>query len=267
MKVRISRLSLALAAVLAWPLAPAAAQGGEPRDTIRLGPPPSAAADTLRLPDDPGTTAAPESASRWGTPFAVEASGSVEKRPPRAALVWTTPDTTRRAAARVATVPAAPPPDTTGVQPARPAARPDTPRVRTPAPRPTPPAGRAAARARTHTVAPGETFYGLARRYGVTSAALRQANPDARWESLRTGDVLRIPAPAAGVRPGARPVGATPARGGTASRARRTHTVERGETLFGIARRYGVPARRIQEANGMRTDQVRIGQTLVIPAA
>jgi LysM repeat protein len=43
--------------------------------------------------------------------------------------------------------------------------------------------------------------------------------------------------------------------------------VARGETLFGIARRYGVPAARIREANGMSGDQVNAGQTLVIPPA
>jgi N-acetylmuramoyl-L-alanine amidase len=113
----------------------------------------------------------------------------------------------------------------------------------------------------------GETFFGIARRYGLTAAALRAANPDARWESVRIGEELRIPpAPrtaATPTRPGA---GGRTASGRRTATARRVHVVERGETLFGIARRYNVRARQIQDANDMRGDQVRIGQRLVIPA-
>ena len=43
-----------------------------------------------------------------------------------------------------------------------------------------------------------------------------------------------------------------------------THEVKRGETLFSIARLYGLTVRRLMEFNGLRTSQVNIGQKLRI---
>ncbi|MGI9326252.1 MAG: N-acetylmuramoyl-L-alanine amidase [Pseudomonadales bacterium] len=44
------------------------------------------------------------------------------------------------------------------------------------------------------------------------------------------------------------------------------HTIRRGETLSGLALRYGIATRRIVEANALVGDRIRIGQTLIIPA-
>jgi LysM repeat protein len=114
--------------------------------------------------------------------------------------------------------------------------------------------------ARTHRVDWGETWLGIARRYGITSSVLAAANPDVDPERLRTGVTLRIPAaPAAGSAPARAPAAAA------ASPAQRTHTVGPGDTLWGIARRYGVPAEQVRTANKMTDDRVRLGQTLIIP--
>jgi LysM repeat protein len=131
----------------------------------------------------------------------------------------------------------------------------------------------ATGRPRAHTVATGETFYGIARRYGVTAAQLRALNPDVDVNELEVGDVLRLPAGARDSRAPAQPArtgSGTPARPSTAPtqpRGSRTHTVAQGETLFGIARRYGVTVAALREANELETDQVRTGQRLVIPPA
>jgi membrane-bound lytic murein transglycosylase D len=53
-----------------------------------------------------------------------------------------------------------------------------------------------------------------------------------------------------------------PAPGTTVAR----HRVQRGETLSGIAQRYGVTVSAVQQANGMRGSVVRSGHTLRIPA-
>ncbi len=141
---------------------------------------------------------------------------------------------------------------------------------------------RTTSRPRTHTVASGETLYGIARRYAVTTAQLRALNPDL-GETLEVGTVLRLPAgarapaqPAArdddeggDERPAATPRRTTTARDTAArrtpARGRRTHTVAAGETLFGIARRYGVSVDAIRAANRLEGDRLRPGQTLVIP--
>jgi N-acetylmuramoyl-L-alanine amidase len=46
----------------------------------------------------------------------------------------------------------------------------------------------------------------------------------------------------------------------------RKHLVVRGDTLTDIALRYGVSSRAIKAANNMKTDNVKLGQTLKIPA-
>jgi LysM repeat protein len=38
-----------------------------------------------------------------------------------------------------------------------------------------------------------------------------------------------------------------------------------GESLFSIARKYGVAAQRLRDVNGLTDDRMRIGQVLVIP--
>ena len=45
----------------------------------------------------------------------------------------------------------------------------------------------------------------------------------------------------------------------------RSHTVQRGDTLFNLSRRYGTTVSAIQSANGLSGDLIRIGETLMIP--
>jgi len=45
------------------------------------------------------------------------------------------------------------------------------------------------------------------------------------------------------------------------------YTIERGDTLSGIAVRHKTSARRIKEANGISSDSIRVGQVIVIPAS
>jgi membrane-bound lytic murein transglycosylase D len=114
-----------------------------------------------------------------------------------------------------------------------------------------------------HTAVAGETLVTIANRYGVTAANLRQ------WNGLRSNAVAagrRItvhinnggityteppPATAATSGEGAQPV---------------TYTVQSGDTLMAIARRFpGMTAAKIQDANQMTNDRLRIGQVLKIP--
>lgn len=44
------------------------------------------------------------------------------------------------------------------------------------------------------------------------------------------------------------------------------YTVERGDTLSEIAARHGISTARIRQANGLRGDRIRVGQTILIPA-
>jgi LysM repeat protein/ribosomal protein L40E len=106
----------------------------------------------------------------------------------------------------------------------------------------------------THTVRSGESFYSIAALYGTTVEAILAANGLAESYVLHPGDVLIIPSGS--------PIAVTP----VALPITITHVVQPGETLSGIAERYGVPAERIAEANGIEDPSlVQEGQELVIP--
>lgn len=45
----------------------------------------------------------------------------------------------------------------------------------------------------------------------------------------------------------------------------RSHTVKRGDTLYGLSRKYGVSVSSIQRANKLRNTTIRLGQRLTIP--
>jgi nucleoid-associated protein YgaU len=45
----------------------------------------------------------------------------------------------------------------------------------------------------------------------------------------------------------------------------RSHTVTKGDTLYGLARKYGTTVTKIKSANGMSGDMIRLGQKVKIP--
>ncbi|MGI9189346.1 MAG: LysM peptidoglycan-binding domain-containing protein [Longimicrobiaceae bacterium] len=69
--------------------------------------------------------------------------------------------------------------------------------------------------------------------------------------------------PATAPAPGAE---APPAPAPRPAASARSHRVTAGDTLFGLARRYGVSVTRLREANDLPDDTIRVGQTLRIPA-
>ena len=110
-----------------------------------------------------------------------------------------------------------------------------------------------------YVVRPGDTVFRIALRFGVSPTALMQANGirDARW--LWVGQRLRIPTQRA--RSSTQAVVPPPS-------GQRVHVVAPGETLFGIAMRYGVSVERLAQVNGLSsTSYVLTGQRLVIPTA
>ncbi len=114
----------------------------------------------------------------------------------------------------------------------------------------------------TYTVQYGDWLNKIAQQFGVTVDDIRRANPGINPNFIYPGQVLKIPsagAPAAPQTPGA--TGPTPPPGLPS-----TYTVQRGDWLYAIARRFGVSVSALQAANPNVNVNVLIpGQVLKIP--
>lgn len=113
-----------------------------------------------------------------------------------------------------------------------------------------------------HVVIKGESFYTIAKKYGVTSRGIQEANPGVDPARLKIGQKLIIPAKSASS------TVAIPSNGGTAAtNGGKSYTVKSGDTLNGIARKHSVSVKDLQAANNLRTTQIKVGQKLRIPTA
>ncbi|MEC7524643.1 MAG: LysM peptidoglycan-binding domain-containing protein [Myxococcota bacterium] len=102
---------------------------------------------------------------------------------------------------------------------------------------------------RGYVVREGDTLSSIARRHHVTIAELQRANR-MRGTVVRPGERLQIPGRSGWRR----------ARG-----QGRRYTVRAGDTLSRIARRFRVSVDDIRAANALRSEDIRQGQTLLVP--
>lgn len=118
-----------------------------------------------------------------------------------------------------------------------------------------------------HRVRRGDTLGGIADKYGLSVATIKSANK-IRGTMIHPGQELLIAAAPKGVQlPSAAQLAAyeqeTPKRSrGPADK----HIVRSGDTLWSIAKTYGVPMDRLANSNGLDSDDtLSIGQKLSIP--
>ena len=131
---------------------------------------------------------------------------------------------------------------------------------------------------RVHVVRRGETLSSIARLYGVSVWALAQANHLSNPNWIYVGQRLVIPGgglPSPGPGPGPWPgpgpgPGPSPGPGPwpgprPGPHRGRIYIVQRGDTLFGIAYRFGVSVWALARANGIyNPNLIYVGQRLVI---
>lgn len=98
-----------------------------------------------------------------------------------------------------------------------------------------------------HQVSEGETLFAISQRYGLSMDNLRGFNRRIDLEKLSIGDTLRVPL-------------FPELAGGEKVR----HQVAEGQTLFAIARKYGVQVDNIRTWNALGEQSIAIGQELII---
>jgi LysM repeat protein len=116
---------------------------------------------------------------------------------------------------------------------------------------------------KTHTVARGESYSTIAKKYSVTAKAIEDANPGVNPVRLQINQKLSIPAPSAAPAVAARADGvAVPEAAADGS----TYVVKSGDALEKIARSHGTNVKTIKAMNNLRTDRITVGQKLKLPA-
>jgi N-acetylmuramoyl-L-alanine amidase len=102
-----------------------------------------------------------------------------------------------------------------------------------------------------YEVKPGDSLTSIANRHGTTVERLANLNDLRNPNHIVIGQTLKVPGRSGG------------GGGGGAS----THTIRPGQSLSGIAKRYGVSAQRLAEVNGIRNPNlIFAGQTLKVPS-
>ncbi len=116
----------------------------------------------------------------------------------------------------------------------------------------------------SYTVLAGDSLWGIAQKYKTTVSAIKSAN-NLTSDSLQIGQRLIIPT---GVDVTTNPTPTptpTPIQEPTPSVTATSHTVVAGDTLWGVATRYGTTVIALKQANQLTSDVLRLGQTLTIP--
>ncbi len=107
-----------------------------------------------------------------------------------------------------------------------------------------------------HLVQKGESLSVIAQKYGLRVADLRVWNRLDDKSTIRAGQKLRLTAPATTINPSNAPIDSADV----------IHTVKDKETLYSIAKKYGIPQSEIAKINNIdeKAPLIRKGQTLTI---
>ncbi len=115
----------------------------------------------------------------------------------------------------------------------------------------------------THTVKKGESLGSIAKKYHVSVSNVKQWN-HLRKDTIHVGQKLVIYRSGAPMAQAGKSKSSGKSSGQTSSSTVKTHTVKKGETLSSIGRKYGCSANQIKKWNGLKNNNIKVGQKLKI---
>lgn len=98
----------------------------------------------------------------------------------------------------------------------------------------------------TYTVKSGDTLYGIANKYNTTVDAIKDLN-NLTSNTLSIGQTLKIPS------------------NSDSAVTTNTYTVVKGDTLYGIAQKFGITVDELKTLNNLSSNTLSIGETLKVP--
>jgi len=113
-----------------------------------------------------------------------------------------------------------------------------------------------------YTVASRDTYSTIAKKFGVSVAAMKEANPGVEATKLQIGQKLHVPAPAKAVASAPSGSSGTPSEPANADQM---YKVQSGDTLIKIASNHHTNVKAIRAANNLKSDRIVVGQKLKIP--
>ena len=111
----------------------------------------------------------------------------------------------------------------------------------------------------TYTVKSGDTLYGISLKHGVSVAQIKQWN-NLTSDTIYVGQKLKVKNGGGAT---TKPKPTTPTNNNNSSN-NKTHTVKRGDTLYGISLQNGVSVAQIKSWNNLTSDTIYVGQTLTV---
>jgi LysM repeat protein len=114
-----------------------------------------------------------------------------------------------------------------------------------------------------YAIVKGDTFSTIAKKLHVTAKAIADVNPGVDSTKLQVGKKIHVPAPTVSAAPMA--AGVAPAESPSAG-GEQTYKVKSGDNLTKIATQHGVSVKSLRAANALKTDSIKVGQSLKIPA-
>jgi murein DD-endopeptidase MepM/ murein hydrolase activator NlpD len=109
----------------------------------------------------------------------------------------------------------------------------------------------------SHEVKKGETLYSISRKYGISVGELCSANNISTSSVIKTGQNLKIPTK-------------NSSESKTSQKVEKTDTyiVKKGDTLYGIAKKFGISVETLTILNKMSgSNTIKVGQVLTVPLA
>ncbi len=110
-----------------------------------------------------------------------------------------------------------------------------------------------------------DTLSKIARKFHVSLPALMAANPSVDSTKLKIDQTIHIPTQTAAA-PAPSGPGVTTGAASESADGQQVYTVKSNDSLTKIAHEFGLKLKALRAANNLKTDKIRVGQKLKIPA-